>query len=113
MNTSGKDDDSDMAFGISKQELQQWKEIVGRGGIALLTHYWFDPRFPQYTTVTKVGCSDLNLLTRWCKENGLDPRYIHNRQPYPHFDLIGPRQAELLQKYANDQHIPRFGLTEV
>lgn len=102
-----------MAFGISKHELQQWKQIVSRGEIAFLTHYWYDPRFPQFKTVTKVGCSDLTQLKRWCLDNGLDPQYIHNRRPYPHFDLIGPKQAELLQKYSDERQIKHFGLPEV
>lgn len=99
-----------MAFGISKQELLEWKQAVARGEIAFLTHYWYDARFPQYRTVTKVGCSDLNRLRQWCLEHGLDPQYIHYRLPYPHFDLIGPKQVELLQKNSLESHIDRFHL---
>ncbi|KOP67784.1 hypothetical protein AMS62_22895 [Bacillus sp. FJAT-18019] len=99
-----------MAFGISKQELQQWKLKVKQGDIAFLTHYWYDKRFPQFNTVTKVGCSDIHRLQDWCVSNGLNPDYIHYRLPYPHFDLIGPKQAELLQKYNLTDHITRFDL---
>lgn len=99
-----------MAFGISKQELKQWKIAVSRGEIAYLTHYWYDSRFPEYKTVTKVGCSDLIRLKQWCVENGLDPKYIHNRKPYPHFDLLGPKQVEILRKASLDSHVRRFNL---
>ncbi|SMF82391.1 hypothetical protein SAMN05661091_2174 [Paenibacillus uliginis N3/975] len=99
-----------MAFGISKQELKEWKTAVSRGEIAYLTHYWYDSRFPEYKTVTKVGCSDLVRLRQWCMEHDLDPIYIHNRMPYPHFDLIGPKQAEILRKASLDSHVRRFNL---
>lgn len=99
-----------MAFGISKQELQQWKLKVKQGDIAFLTHYWYDKRFPQFNTVTKVGCSDIQRLQDWCISNGLNPDYIHYRLPYPHFDLIGPKQTELLHKYKLTDHITRFDL---
>ncbi|WP_422657148.1 hypothetical protein ACK8P5_15410 [Paenibacillus sp. EC2-1] len=99
-----------MAFGITKQELREWQKAVARGEIAFLTHYWYDERFPQYKTVTKVGCSDLNLLKQWCVDHGLDPRYIHYRMPYPHFDLIGPKQVELLQAASLDEQVQRFRL---
>ncbi|WP_054958258.1 hypothetical protein [Paenibacillus dakarensis] len=99
-----------MAFGITKQELREWKAAVAQGEIAFLTHYWYDSRFPQYKTVTKVGCSDLDRLEQWCLEHGLDPKYIHHRKPYPHFDLIGPRQAEILLHASQDNHVRRFHL---
>jgi len=51
-----------MAFGITKEQLMSWKKLVKRGEIAFLTHYWYDERFPQYHTVTKVGCSNINKL---------------------------------------------------
>lgn len=99
-----------MAFGITKQELTHWKQEAERGEIAFLTHYWYDPRFPQYRTVTKVGCSDKTLLANWCIRNGLDPRYIHHRTKYPHFDLIGPKQKQILKKEGKWDHIERFRL---
>ncbi|AOK92491.1 hypothetical protein [Paenibacillus polymyxa] len=99
-----------MAFGITRQELMAWKRKVSGGEIAFLTHYWLDDRFPGITTVTKVGCSDLDKLRLWCNQNGLDPQYIHQRQPYPHFDLIGNKQAEILRKYGISDQFKRFEL---
>ncbi|MFC0211371.1 hypothetical protein ACFFK0_02705 [Paenibacillus chartarius] len=99
-----------MAFGITRSELTQWKEAVSRGEIAFLTHYWLDPRFPDARTVTKVGCADLAKLTAWCKENGLNPAYIHHRPPFPHFDLIGRKQAEILKRAGHADQVRRFQL---
>ncbi|MGF7036539.1 hypothetical protein J2T17_007602 [Paenibacillus mucilaginosus] len=99
-----------MAFGITRAELTEWKKTVSRGDIAYLTHYWLDPRFPGITTVTKVGCSDLDRLAAWCLSHDLDPRYIHHRPPYPHFDLIGPRQRQILMKEGLTEHVRRFRL---
>lgn len=99
-----------MAFGIKREELTAWKEAVTRGEIAYLTHYWLDPRFPGIKTVTKVGCADLERLEAWCRSNGLNPAYIHNRPPYPHFDLIGERQQDILRKEQLWDHLERFKL---
>ncbi|MDR0268408.1 hypothetical protein [Paenibacillus sp.] len=99
-----------MAFGINRKELNEWKKVVGRGEIAFLTHYWLDPRFPSMTTVTKVGCSDLERLKRWCEQYGLPSRYIHHRNPFPHFDLIGPKQKEILAREGQWDQIQRFKL---
>lgn len=99
-----------MAFGIDRAELKAWKQAVNKGEIAYLTHYWYDPRFPEFKTVTKVGCSDMDRLVSWCKENGLNPRYIHHRSLFPHFDLIGPKQKEILQKERLWHHLERFGI---
>ncbi|WP_438434005.1 hypothetical protein [Gorillibacterium sp. sgz500922] len=99
-----------MAFGIRRDELTAWKEAVSRGEIAFLTHYWLDPRFPGCKTVTKVGCADLSRLSAWCVSHGLPPRYIHNRSPFPHFDLLGPRQAEILLAEGQEEQARRFGL---
>ncbi|GED27589.1 hypothetical protein BAG01nite_36910 [Brevibacillus agri] len=101
-----------MAFGISRLELNQWKQAVQRGEIAFLTHYWLDPRFPGIKTVTKVGCADTQKLADWCTANGLNPAYIHHRQPFPHFDLIGPRQKEILQRTGLGDHLERFRLLD-
>ena len=66
-----------MAFGINRQELAAWKEQVARGedclphSISGLTD-----RFPGITSVTKVGCADLDRLEVGVYEHGLDPRYI-------------------------------------
>ncbi|MFE5320431.1 hypothetical protein ACFQ88_17105 [Paenibacillus sp. NPDC056579] len=97
-----------MAFGIARQELNEWKSKVARGEIAFLTHYWYEPRFPGINTVTKVGCSDLNVLRQWCIDNGLNPEYIHHRSEFPHFDLIGPKQKEILLKEGLQEQLERF-----
>ncbi|WP_141334127.1 hypothetical protein [Paenibacillus sp. tmac-D7] len=99
-----------MAFGIKREELTAWKEAVTRGEIAYLTHYWLDPRFPGITSVTKVGCADLERLKAWCRGHGLNPAYIHNRPPYPHYDLIGPKQKEILRRERLWDHLERFKL---
>ncbi|WP_419873913.1 hypothetical protein [Candidatus Pristimantibacillus sp. PTI5] len=99
-----------MAFGIKRKEMDDWKAAVARGEIAFLTHYWLDPRFPNMRTVTKVGCSDLEKLSRWCLDNGLNPRYIHARSEYPHFDLHGPKQGEILRRSSQLEQLERFGL---
>ncbi|WP_339260318.1 hypothetical protein MKY85_10375 [Paenibacillus sp. FSL R5-0749] len=99
-----------MAFGIKRQELAAWKEQVARGEIAYLTHFWIDNRFPGITSVTKVGCADLERLECWCNDHGLDPRYIHQRQPFPHFDLMGRKQKEVLIQEGLTDHVVRFHL---
>ncbi|GGG55895.1 hypothetical protein [Paenibacillus radicis (ex Gao et al. 2016)] len=99
-----------MAFGIKRAEMNEWKRKVSQGEIAYLTHYWLDPRFPNMKTVTKVGCSDLNKLAAWCRENGLNPRYIHARAEYPHFDLLGPKQKEILKREKLYDQLERFHL---
>ncbi|WP_141506109.1 hypothetical protein [Paenibacillus luteus] len=101
-----------MAFGIKRKEMEQWKTAVARGEIAFLTHYWLDPRFPDMRTVTKVGCSDMEKLSRWCLDNGLNPRYIHARSEFPHFDLLGPKQREVLRKANMQDQLERFGMAE-
>jgi hypothetical protein len=99
-----------MAFGITREELSQWKDAVTRGEIAFLTHFWIEPRFPGIRSVTKVGCSDIERLSQWCLAHGLDPKYIHRRPPFPHFDLIGPKQKEILQKERMWDQLERFKL---
>ncbi|WP_138753629.1 hypothetical protein [Paenibacillus sinopodophylli] len=99
-----------MAFGIKRKEMQAWKAAVARGEIAFLTHYWLDPRFPDMRTVTKVGCSDMEKLARWCLDNGLNPRYIHARSEYPHFDLLGSKQREVLRAANMLDQLERFGM---
>jgi len=99
-----------MAFGISRSELNEWKSNVSAGKIAFLTHYWLEPRFPGIRTVTKVGCADLDKLEAWCRQHGLNPAYIHRRDEYPHFDLIGAKQKEVLLAEQLESHVRRFGL---
>lgn len=86
-----------MAFGIKRAELDQWKLEVEAGNIAFLTHYWVDERFPGCSTVTKVGCSDLEKLKLWGKQYGLRPEWLDLRGEYPHFDLFGDRQKDILE----------------
>jgi hypothetical protein len=97
-----------VAFGIKRAELNEWKATVARGETAFLTHYWYDPRFPDVRTVTKVGNANLERLTDWCIVNGLNPKYIHNRPPFPHFDLMGYKQKEILIKKNLQHHLDRF-----
>lgn len=99
-----------MAFGIRRDELEKWKQSVLDGQIAFLTHYWHDPRFPGIRTVTKVGCADVARLAEWCRSHGLNPKYIHHRPPFPHFDLIGPRQIDILISEGLGSHLDRFRL---
>jgi hypothetical protein len=88
-----------MAFGIKRQELYEWKRKVKEGQIAFITHYWIDDRFPNYKTVTKVGCSDMDKLIAWGKQHGLKPEWIDGRnKAYPHYDLLGEKQIEILTK---------------
>jgi hypothetical protein len=88
-----------MAFGIKRKELLEWKQKVAAGQIAFLTHYWLDDRFPESNTVTKVGCCDLDKLIRWGAQYGLKPEWIDGRnKAFPHYDLIGKRQVEILTK---------------
>lgn len=99
-----------MAFGIKRDEMERWKAAVARGEIAYLTHFWVDRRFPGIRTVTKVGCSDLAKLSRWCKVHGLNPRHIHARTEFPHYDLMGAKQREVLLKENQLEQLERFGM---
>jgi hypothetical protein len=99
-----------MAFGIRRQELMEWKAKVKRGEIAFLTHYWYDQRFPEYTTVTKVGCADIEKLAAWGKKYGLRKEWIHQRGEFPHFDLLGETQKKILQQEGLTDHLLRFRL---
>ncbi len=97
-----------MAFGIRRKELLEWKRKVSQGEIAFLTHYWIDDRFPGMTTVTKVGCADLEKLKNWGKQYGIPSKYIHNRTGFPHFDLLGERQIEILKNENMLHQLERF-----
>ena len=101
-----------MAFGISREELARWKRSVASGQLSYLTHYWLEPRFPGIKTVTKVGCSDLGRLIRWCEKHGLNPEYIHRREEYPHYDLIGSRQRDILLAEGQYEQLRRFRLLD-
>lgn len=95
-----------VAFGIKRRDVAQWKEKIDSGEIAFLTHYWLDDRFPGYKTVTKVGCADLDKLAQWGEKYGLKKEWIdHRKDGYSHFDLIGPKQKEILLQEGQFQHI--------
>lgn len=96
-----------MAFGIHKKELEDWKRKAAKGEIAFITHYWYDPRFPEYRTVTKAGCQDIARLKKWGEQYGLDPKWIHYGR-YPHFDLLGNRQKYILHKEQLFSHLEKF-----
>ncbi|KXH81717.1 hypothetical protein [Sporosarcina sp. HYO08] len=99
-----------MAFGIKREELIQWKKAVQNGEIAFLTHYWLDERFPGCTTVTKVGCADVGKLAQWGAQYGLKKEWIDQRNDYPHFDLLGERQRDILLKEGIKDQLKRFNL---
>lgn len=86
-----------MAFGIKRDELDQWKQDVMDEKISFLTHYWVDERFPGCSTVTKVGCKDLDKLSKWGSQYGLKPEWMDLRGDYPHFDLFGEHQKRILK----------------
>lgn len=98
-----------MAFGITREELIHWKHTVNQGKIAFLTHYWRDDRFPHYYSVTKVGCLYVPKLIAWGEQYGLESKWIHHGI-YPHFDLIGQKQIEILKKEGRIRELQRFNL---
>lgn len=99
-----------MAFGIRRNELELWKKKVINGEIAFLTHFWYDQRFPHHTTVTKVGCGDLDKLLAWGEKYQLRPEWVHQRDSFPHFDLLGEKQKEVLRQEGLMDHLERFHL---
>ncbi|MEK5501921.1 hypothetical protein [Bacillus sp. FSL M8-0168] len=101
-----------MAFGIKRQELNEWKRAVQNGEIAFLTHYWIDDRFPDSRTVTKAGCQNIEKLAAWGEQYGLKKEWIDQRSGFPHFDLIGQKQIEILTKEKQFSHIKHFRLEE-
>lgn len=101
-----------MAFGINREELKKWKQNVREGRIAIITHYWQDDRFPESTSVTKVGCNDLAKLMKWGKKYNLRAEWIHLDEKFPHFDLFGAKQREILKAENKIDQIERFLSTE-
>ncbi|MFZ4452488.1 hypothetical protein [Salibacterium aidingense] len=97
-----------MAFGINRRELNEWKRKVNNGEIAFITHYWYDPRFPDCRCVTKAGCADVNTLSAWGKQYGLKPEWIHERRTFPHFDLLGATQVRILKEEGIVAQLERF-----
>lgn len=99
-----------MAFGINRQELRAWKETAAAGSMAFLTHYWLDERFPGCKTVTKAGCSDLEKLIAWGAKYGLKREWIDMRDDFPHFDLFGKYEREILLQEGLAEQLQRFDL---
>lgn len=97
-----------MAFGITREELNEWKRDVQSGRIAFLTHYWIDNRFPGCNTVTKVGCSNLSTLIEWGKQYGLKEEWIDYKKGYPHFDLFGKYEYDIMKKEGLLDQLKRF-----
>ena len=64
----------------------------------LLTHYWLDDRFPNANTVTKAACQDMKQLMALGRNTWIKKEWIHVREGFPHFDLIGESQERILQK---------------
>lgn len=99
-----------MAFGVKREELSRWKREVSHGNIAILTHFWLDDRFPGCNTVTKVGCNNISKLMKWGEQYQLSPEWIHHDKQYPHFDLFGEKQREVLVKEEETGQLKRFNL---
>ncbi|MBD7985921.1 hypothetical protein H9649_15215 [Sporosarcina sp. Sa2YVA2] len=101
-----------MAFGIDREELRKWKLSVRSGDMAFLTHYWLDDRFPGCKTVTKAGCVNVEKLMEWGKTYGLKPEWIDYKPGYPHFDLFGNVELQVLHDEGLEEQIARFNLLE-
>src|SRR5690625_2262038 len=99
-----------MAFGIERGELRNWKRKVNNKEIAFLTHYWIDDRFPACHTVTKVGCIDINKLINWGRKYEIKEEWIHMHKKFPHFDLFGEKQKEVLTKEQMWDQMARFNI---
>ncbi|OOE10804.1 hypothetical protein [Fictibacillus arsenicus] len=97
-----------MAFGIKRSQLNKWKSEVEAGQIAFITHFWLDPRFPYEKSVTKVGCKDLHKLIAWGSKYGLKAEWIHERDAYPHFDLIGDKQRTIMEQEGRMKDLQKF-----
>ena len=102
-----------MAFGITRDELIEWKRCVERNEIAFLTHYWLNKRFPGCNTVTKVGCADVRRLVQWGKQYGLKEEWIDHKEGYPHFDLFGKYEHGILTKEGLLSQLKRFKKEDV
>lgn len=97
-----------MAFGIKREELEAWKKSVRAGEVAFLTHYWLDDRFPGCNTVTKAGCNDIPKLIQWGKQYGLKAEWIDMRDDFPHFDLFGKVEQDILIQEGLAEQLKRF-----
>ncbi|WP_280771909.1 hypothetical protein [Salipaludibacillus daqingensis] len=94
-----------MAFGVTKSELFRWKEKARQGKVSFLTHFWYDTRFPQYKTVTKAACVNRETLVLWGEKHGLKEKWIHEREEFPHFDLIGDIEKQILVKEGYEEKL--------
>lgn len=101
-----------MAFGINRDELSQWKLAVRSGEMAFLTHYWLDDRFPGCKTVTKAGCVNVERLKEWGKMYGLKPEWIDYKPGFPHYDLFGKVELQVLLDEGLMEQINRFNLLD-
>lgn len=99
-----------MAFGLTKEELAAWKKQVLANEIAIITHYWQDARFHEATSVTKIGCANLDKLIEWGKKYDLKAEWIDYKENYPHFDVFGKKQIEILIKERKFDQIKKFNL---
>ncbi|WP_163653538.1 hypothetical protein [Listeria sp. PSOL-1] len=100
-----------MAFGVTRSELEAFKQKASEGGIAILTHYWMDERFPNSETVTKVASSNLENLLEWGAKYDLPKSYIDfGHTGLPHYDLFGELQLRILKKEGKHEQIERFHL---
>lgn len=99
-----------MAFGIKRDELVYWKQQVSNEQIAILTHYWEDTRFPGCTSVTKIGCANIDKLIAWGHQYKLNPNWIH-QHTYPHFDVFGEKQKEVLENEGMIDQLLRFNIS--
>ncbi|WP_026689772.1 hypothetical protein [Alteribacter aurantiacus] len=97
-----------MAFGITRSELNVFKEKAQKGQIAIITHYWYDERFPEYKTVTKAACTNIDTLVNWGKKHGLKREWIHHQKGLPHFDLLGEHAKRVLKKEGLLSQLEKF-----
>lgn len=83
---------------------------MANGQIDFLTHYWLDGRFPDCSTVTKVGCNNIEKLIAWGQMHGLKSEWIDYNEHFPHFDLVGENQKKILEKEEQWDQIKKFHL---
>lgn len=90
---------------MTKTELSRWKATAKQGHVSFLTHFWYDTRFPEYKTVTKAACANRETLVTWGKKYGLKEKWIHDRNEFPHFDLLGDIEKQVLIKEGSEQKL--------
>jgi len=52
----------------------------------------------------------MEQLIAWGQKHGLKKEWIHVREGFPHFDLIGDSQKRILQKERSLGNIQEYGL---